>query len=161
MAVLRDLQIEALIQEPKPLPADWLLTLRPAPGRIGHSVRDLDVRGGYGSDFRIIVRQSAFNPLDFSVILAYRPAQGPRIFRLRRYNGRSHEHKNRIEGDQFYDFHIHQATERYQNLGMAEDGYAIVTDRYADLTSACHALVIDCGFRLVHTGQMSWLDPIE
>jgi hypothetical protein len=161
MAALTDAQIEALLQEPKPMPADWLLRLRVKPGKIGHNVRDFEVRGGHGSDFRIIVRQSAFNPLDFSVVLGYRPILGPRLFRLRRYNGRSHEHRNRIEGDRFYDFHIHTATERYQLLGMDEDSFANPTDRYGDLSAACQALALDCGFSVAQSPQMSWLDSIQ
>jgi hypothetical protein len=43
---------------------------------------------------------------------------------LRRHNGKSHEHTNQIEAGAFYDFHIHRATERYQELGMREDAYA-------------------------------------
>lgn len=161
MAVLTDAQIEALVNEPKALPADWVMRLRLKPGRIGHTVRDMDVPGEHGSSFRIIIRQSVLNPLDFSVILGYRPETGPRVFRLRRYNGRSHEHRNRIEGDRFYDFHIHIATERYQQIGMDEDSYATPTDRYADLANAQNALVLDCGFRLQREGQLSWLDPIQ
>ena len=163
MAVLNDLQIEALIHELKPLPSDWSGQLRPKVGRIGHEVRDRDVAGVNGSDFRVIVRQSTLNVLDFSVILAYRPMAGPRLFRLRRYNGRSHEHRNRIEGDRFYDFHIHAATERYQLRGMDEDAYAQPTDRYGDLSGALAALIADCGFTVATLGdtQMSWLDPIQ
>ena len=161
MAVMTDAQIDALLREPKPMPGDWATRLSPRAGRIGHHVRDLDVRGDNGSEFRIIVRQSAVNPLDFSVILGYRPATGPRLFRLRRYNGRSHEHRNRIEGGRFYDFHIHMATERYQLLGMDEDSYAEATDRFADVAAASDALILDCGFTLARATQLSWLDPIQ
>ena len=57
----------------------------------------------------------------------------PRVlFRLRRYNGRSHQHTNKIEEITFYDFHIHTATERYQDAGYAEEHFAEVTDRYVD-----------------------------
>lgn len=161
MAVLNDPQILELLGEPKPLPSDWTSRLRPKAGRIGHQVRDLDVRGEHGSDFRIIVRQSVLNALDFSVVLGYRPLAGPRLFRLRRYNGRSHEHRNRIEGDRFYDFHVHTATERYQLLGMDEDAYAEPTTRYGDLSGAMTALIGDCGFAVARDGQMSWLDAIQ
>jgi hypothetical protein len=54
---------------------------------------------------------------------------------LRRHNGRSHEHTNQIEASTFYDFHIHMATERYQELGMREDAYAEATDRFGDMTA--------------------------
>ena len=48
----------------------------------------------------------SFNPLDFSVILAWLPPQSSTTFRLCRYNGKSHEHTNALEGNRFYDFHV-------------------------------------------------------
>jgi hypothetical protein len=118
----------------------------------------MDLTGQHGSVFRIIIRQGVYNAFDFSVILAYRPPAGPRLFRLRRYNGKSHEHHNRIEGDRFYDFHVHTATERYQLRGMHEDSFAVPTDRYGDLGGAMEALLLDCGFSIDRAGQLSWLD---
>jgi len=87
----------------------------------GHQERHFDITGVDGSEFRVILRQSTANVLDFSAILAVRVPQSSQVFRLRRYNGRSHEHTNHIEGLSFYDFHIHLATERYQELGARED----------------------------------------
>lgn len=60
----------------------------------------------------------------------------------------NHEHTNRIEGDTFFGFHIHTATERYQNLGLDEDAYAEPTDRYANLSGAMECMIKDCGFIL-------------
>lgn len=68
------------------------------------------------------------------------------LFRLRRYNGKSHEHTHRIEGLTLYDFHIHLATKRYQARGLREDSYAEPTERYSDLRSAIRCLLSDCGF---------------
>lgn len=99
-----------------------------------------------GSEFRLILRQSMNNALDFSVILAYRPPRSNQMFRLRRYNGKSHEHTNVIEGETFYDFHVHAATERYQDLGMREDSFAEATDRFGDFDGAVRALLADCSF---------------
>ena len=59
------------------------------------------------------------------------------------------EHTNRIERQTFYDFHIHMATERYQQLGNRdprEDAYAEVTDRYGDATGALDCLLADAAF---------------
>jgi len=106
----------------------------------------LDIKGQDGNDFRLILRQSVFNPLDFSIILAYRPPQSNILFRLRRYNGKSHEHSNLIEEITFYDYHIHQATERYQNIGAREDSYAEPTNRFSEFYQAISCLVEDCGF---------------
>jgi hypothetical protein len=94
----------------------------------------------------LILRQSEFNPLDFSVILAYRPPKIYQLFRLRRYNGKSHEHTNTLESETFYDFHIHMATERYQDSGLREDAFAQVTARFADFQGAVKYMLADCGF---------------
>ena len=142
-----DRDIAALLQERKPLPPDWLNNLRPRPKR-GHDERGLEFTGGAGSEFRLIGRQSKRNPLDFSVILAVRVPQSNRIFRLRRYNGKSHEHTNLIEKMTFHDFHIHVATERYQQFGVREDAYAEWTDRYADFRGALNCLIDDANFEI-------------
>ena len=68
--------------------------------------------------------------------------------RLRRYNGKSHQHTNPLEDQRFYDFHIHTATERYQASGNREDTYAEASSRYADLDQALGCLIDDCGFVL-------------
>src|SRR6266404_2169838 len=118
MAVqLTDTQIAALIAEPKPLAADYRNGVQPRQKR-GHKERELDITGSNGSEFQVIVRESSMNALDFSVILGYLLPGLNVVFRLRRYNGKSHEHTNKIEGNKFYDFHIHYATERYQNTGF-------------------------------------------
>lgn len=105
------------------------------------------MQGIEGSRFIVIVRQAEANPLDFSVILACYPGKSNERFRLRRYNGKSHTHSNKLEREgPFYDFHIHQATERYQDAGFKEDAYATPTDRYADFHQALNCLVADCGF---------------
>jgi hypothetical protein len=92
------------------------------------------------------LRQSAFNPLDFSAILGYKLPGLHTIFRLRRYNGR-HHHTNVLEGTHLYDFHIHTATERYQRPGFQEDHYAEITHRHYHLESALHCLLADCSFQ--------------
>ena len=145
--VLTDIDIARLLAEPKPLPRDYQSRLQLRP-KSGHKERDLDVTGGSGSEFQIILRQSIFNPLDFSVILGYSFPTSSVLFRLRRYNGRSHEHTNCIEGGAFYDFHIHTATERYQDAGYAEEHYAEATNRYADIVGAIQCLIEDCAFEL-------------
>lgn len=143
---LSEQDIDRLIQERKPLPGGFhsRIQLRP---KIGHRERDLDVIGAAGSEFRLILRESLLNALDFSIILAYRSPRSNEFFRLRRYNGRSHEHTNTIEQQQpFYDFHIHYATERYQELGSDEETYAEPTDRYADTQAAIECMLADCSF---------------
>lgn len=149
---LSDNDVERLIIERKPLPDDYRERIQTRPKR-GHKERELDVTGDEKSEFRIIFRQSDINPLDFSVILAYRPPKSNQLFRLRRYNGKSHQHTNTIEGKTFYDFHIHAATERYQDAGLREDWFAEPTDRYADFNNAIRCMLQDCGFDIPSSPQ--------
>ena len=147
--LLADHEINALIQETKPLPEDWRrrFSLKP---KHGHRERELNITGAHGSRFSIILRESIPNPLGFSVILAYFPTTENRVFRLRRYNGKDHAHTNTLERQTFYDFHIHLATERYQNSGLREDAFAVPTDRFADFDGALRCMMEDCAFALPH-----------
>lgn len=137
-----DQEIESFVREPKLLPDNWESRIRLIPKR-GHSERQLDVGGEANSQFRIILRQGHINALDFSVILAVRTPSSNQLFRLRRYNGNSHPHSNKIENETFHGFHIHFATERYQREGFAEDAYAKTTDRYSDYRGALRCLIRD------------------
>lgn len=154
---LDEMKVDLLLLMPKTLPDDYSVRLTPRPKR-GHSERELDIRAEDGTEFRIIIRQSLFNALDFSVILAYRPPKSNQLIRLRRYNGKSHEHENRLEANKFYDFHIHSATERYQDIGLREDAYAEPTDRYSDLASAVRCMLNDCGFEAPRNWQPDLFD---
>lgn len=147
-----DTEIAALIAEAKPLPDDYRSRTQPRPKR-GHRERELEVDGTNGNKFRVVLRQSDINPLDFSVILAWIPPQSTTAFRLCRYNGKSHEHTNTLESQRFYDFHIHRATERYQQSGLREDSFAEPTSRYQDLAGALRTLIQDCGFQLPANSQ--------
>lgn len=96
-----------------------------------------------------IARQSNFSPLDFSVILTVIVPSSNRNFRLRRYNGWTNPHINRIERierEEVDGFHIHFATERYQRRGQNEDAYAEQTDRYSDFDGALQCLIDDANF---------------
>ena len=144
---LKDTEVVEFLAEPKPVPDDYRTRLQ-TKLKHGHQERELDVTGAQGTMYRVILRQSLLNPLDFSVILAYLPPQSATPFRLCRYNGKSHEHTNKLEGNTFYDFHIHRTTERYQQSGLREDAFAEPTNRYQDLATALRCLVHDCGFQL-------------
>lgn len=154
MAVeLTDDDIRRLLEERKPLPTDFRkrMTLKP---KRAHREGELSVRGVDGSSFRLILRQADANPMDFSIILRYDFPKSNKVFRLRRYNGRR-EHTNRLEGETFYGFHVHKATERYQDLGFDEDTYAELTDRYSDFEGAVECMLKDCGFDVPDDPQMS------
>jgi hypothetical protein len=142
-----DSDIQQLLAERKLLPDEYRKKLNLREKR-GHREAELSVTGAAGVEFRLIARQNSLNVLDFSIILAVCPAGSNQLFRLRRHNGKSHEHTNQIEASTFYDFHIHMATERYQELGMREDAYAEATDRFGDFDSALRCRVDDCGLEI-------------
>lgn len=151
-SLLSDKEIAVLLAEPKPLPSDYRSRVQTKPKR-GHRERELDITGAQGSMFRLILRQSSLNPLDFSAILAWLPPQSTTLFRLCRFNGKSHEHTNPLEILTFYDFHIHRATERYQQSGLREDTFAEPTNRYQDFDGALRCLVNDFAFQLPPNDQ--------
>ena len=158
MAVtLTDTEIAVLLAEAKSLPDDYRHRVQTKPKR-GHRERELDLIGENGSEFRLILRQSSFNPLDFSVILAWLPPQSTSLFRLCRYNGKSHEHSNTLESQKFYEFHVHRATERYQQSGLREDSFAEPTTRYDDFPGALRCMIQDCGFQFPVNHQSGLFD---
>jgi hypothetical protein len=149
-----DEEIDRMLAEQKPLPDNYRSRVQLRRKR-GHKESELDVTGVNDTQYRLILRQSNFNPLDFSIILAVNPPGSNQLFRLRRYNGKHGEHTNQIEGNTFYDFHIHQATERYQESGANEDAFAEPTDRYADYHSALRCMIKDCGFEAPQDAQQT------
>ena len=157
--IYTDDQIDALAQEHKPLPANWRDRARMRTKR-GHDEQHLDLTGEAGTGFRLVFRQNRINVLDFSVILAVLVPQSTQVFRLRRYNGKSHQHTNAIENERFYDFHIHLATQRYQAIEAREDAYARPTDRYGDFHGALDCLFADANFSVPPKAQGNLFDQV-
>lgn len=60
----------------------------------------------------------------------------------------------------FYDFHIHIATERYQEIGTREDAYAEPTDRYGDFHSALQCLIDDTSLNVPPEAQRSLFEGV-
>jgi hypothetical protein len=148
-----DKEIARLVTEPKPLPKDYERQFR-LKRRRGHDETKIDVIGSRDNSFRIILRRSRINVIDFSVILAVFVPNTNQLFRLRRYNGKSHTHTNKIEKDSFYAFHIHMATERYQESGFREDAYAEETTSFTDYRSALNRMLVDCCFSYPDNNQL-------
>jgi hypothetical protein len=153
--VLKDGEIESLLREQKPLPKNWQARLKTLPkAGFKHLQRELEVQGMNGNAFRIVLRQSSVNPLDFSIILMFRDKDGTE-FRLCRYNGKHpSEHTNRLEKAKGgknagfrSQFHIHMATERYQQEDFEIDSYAEVTDKYSSFDSALTEFLSSNGFQ--------------
>ncbi len=144
---LTDKEIDQLIQTPKVLPVNYgrLLRFRAKPASEQHEEAQLDVKLDSGDVFRLMIRKNLINPLDFSVILGYIPKERLNVLRLRRYNG-VHEHSNRIESVRFRGFHVHYATQRYQESGWDMDHYAEPTDKYITADEALEVLFSECNF---------------
>jgi len=64
-----------------------------------------------------------------------------------------HEHRNHLERQRFHGFHIHTATERYQQTGYDEDAFAEATDRFSDMEQATQCLVSDCNLEIPDDAQ--------
>ena len=139
--------IKELIAEPKVISFDPHQTIRWKQKR-SHREYEFDVVGSRGHTFRVLLRQNLYNLLDFSVILALLPEDTNQLFRLRRYNGLHGEHCNRIEKDRFFSCHIHEATDRYQELGLKEDAYAEPSNQYREIGEALDCLLSDCAFSI-------------
>ena len=142
MVIFDDDEIGHLIGVPKTFArsrANWP-SLR---SKRGHVEAHVEYAGADGSEFKVVLRRSSYNPLAFSVVLMVRVPDSNRWFRLRRYNGNNHEHDNLIEGNRICGFHIHTATERYQRRGMREDGYAEASERFSDYDVAVQCLAED------------------
>jgi hypothetical protein len=144
--IVDDTIIQARLIEEKPAidPAD----LTPRKPKRGHLEAQKQVEGADGSKFRLILRQNRLDVQDFSVILGWEMPSLMRLFKLRRCNGRSHEHRNPLEQEEvFFDFHVHTATERYQIHGYSEEHYAEPTNAYTDLHGAIRHLLETCSFQ--------------
>jgi hypothetical protein len=142
-------EIQRLMSTPKKLEIDPLKALeslqkKKIPKGHKNKQKKMKVVNSAGDTMEVIVRQGGPDPLNFAAILLYRPPLGEPL-RLRRYNGK-HEHTNPLQGEQFFDFHIHMATEEYQNAGRSAEGYARPTSRFSDLDGALRCLLEDCGF---------------
>ena len=136
-----DQQIAALIKERKVLPDNWRIQL--------DKNDSLYIIGESGNRFRIITNLNKKYPTDFSVILAVINPKTGAVFRICRYNGMPKRlHNNKIEKQKIYGYHIHSATERYQERGYDEETYAEETNRYNNLEGALQCLIQDANLEL-------------
>ena len=146
-AQLSDRDIDILVATPKYLPVDYRNRLRTRSRTYSdkHEEGQLEIQVQDRGTFRIIIRKNRINPFDFSAILGYIPPERLKLFRLRRYNG-IHKHTNKLERSSFRTFHIHYATQRYQEAGWEIDGYADQTNKYSTVDGAVELLLDDCNF---------------
>ena len=144
MVVITDQQIKDYINEEKIiLPKDFKPSFKV---KDNQNVFETEIQATSGNIFKIIVRQNQINPLNFSVIFGI--ILDGKLFRIRRYNGDSHEHTNKIEMDSVEGFHIHIATERYQERGFQPEGYAEPTNKYSDWQSAFKLMLKESNIKI-------------
>ena len=166
MRVLADHEIADLISEPKVVPDNWFSRLLPKDkAHYQHKEREIDIEGSNGNLFRVIVRHSNLNVMDFSIILTLREKASNVEYILIRYNGKHpSRHTNKWEKDNGIanhtfgtTFHIHRATERYQESGYKIDGFAEATTKYSDFHTALNQFLIECNFKKEEEGQPSFI----
>lgn len=146
---LTDEEIEALRLEVKDFSGSVEDYLRMPKTKKGHRESEHTIMRTDGSFFRLRLRQSLDNVLDFTSMICFGHTTSSDLFILCRYNGKSHEHRNKIErGPVFYDFHIHMATQRYQDGGFNEEFFAVVTDRYSNIQEAFYCMASDWNIQL-------------
>lgn len=146
--MLSDNDIQELIDDVKPLSSKSVSGIVPtAKDGKRHKGYELEIISQLGKKYIIRVRVNTINVFDFSVILMYQQECG-KLYILRRYNGSSHSHRNKIEKDRLRGFHMHLATERYQKAGYDIDGYAESTNSYTNWHDALSKMIADCNFKL-------------
>jgi len=162
--VLSETEIDSLLGEEKRLPLEWERRVQVRPkSNQSFKERGFEIEGVSGSHFRVVLRQSNLNPLDFSIILLFRDSEGTE-YRLIRFNGRHPSghttkwEKRRARPNSGFrnECHVHRATERYQLEGLDIDGYAEVTHDYDSFETALDRFVGARGFRLPNDPQ-KWL----
>ena len=137
---LSDERIELLVKMPKRVTNPKAREVSDA----NHLKRDYTVKSEDGiEDFVLFLRQNKTVTDDFTCGLRW-IAPGSEDLILARYNGASHSHPNRLEGNTL-DFvpHIHRATERYLQANRKAEGFAVGTSRYTTMSGALHELVND------------------
>lgn len=162
MRILKDAEIAKLISEEKTLPDNWQsqFQLRDK-SNFQHQERSIEVKGANGNSFRVILRRNKINIFDFSIILMFQDKDS-KEYRLVRYNGKHpSEHTNKCEKEMGEKdckfgptFHIHRATERYQEAGYPIDGFAEVTTKYSDFHSALNCFLKHNNFKKPESPQM-------
>lgn len=153
-AILADNVINDLLLEAKVLPTNYISKLKPRKkSGFSYEHRELAVTGSKGHFFSVIIRRNSLDIMDFSIILRYRDETGL-WYNLVRYNGK-HRHTNHLEKEKLNGFHIHKATQRYQEKGLRIESYAELTEKYSSYQEALTAFLSDLNFK--HTDGSSSL----
>jgi hypothetical protein len=154
MAILQDIQIAALLADPKPILRGDIAKLKNGkPNRRGEIEAKLPVTSKARKRFTVTSALRS-DPLKFSIILSY--SYYGRHINLIRCNGHHREHTNVLEkasGEGIVHipantFHIHRATYRYQVADMDAEWYAEPTNGYFSFKGAVEFMCSNFGFYL-------------
>lgn len=134
--MLLDDEISSLISEEKILPYDYQKRMKPKKKQgAQHEEHEMEFTGKNGHSFMIVLRKNRLDFNDFSVILRYKDDKTGIWYNLVRFNGK-HTHTNNLERNTFSGFHIHTATQRYQEAGLRIENYAERTELYRTFEEA-------------------------
>ncbi len=149
---LKDDEIIALKSVPKillkPLRQKWIDQLKFRQLSIELCSQDQKHR------FKLYMRQSNLDEDNFSCGLSYLESNESDIT-LARYNGSSHVHVNKCDGQRFdFQCHIHQANEASLKVSKKIENFAIQTDRYKNLSGAIQCVLKDFNIIDINIGQL-------
>jgi hypothetical protein len=105
----------------------------------GNKTTLFEVKSKSGNKYILRIRNSKSHVANWSVILSIIIKNKEYI--LTRYNGNYHAHTNSIEKNSISGFHIHHATERYQEKNYKIDGYATATSEYSTISGAIKKMI--------------------
>lgn len=144
--MLSDQEINKLICDLKRVKSEILRNIQfKIQNNSRHEIWDYQLVSEIGNVYQIRIRKNTLNRVDFSVILTYID-ENRNFYNLKRYNG-IHDHTNKLEKNKFRDFHIHTATQRYQEEGYQIEGYAETTNGYSTWQEALDKMLNDCNFK--------------
>lgn len=140
---IRDIISQELLDQLKACPkrvTNWVCQDREKPSHIESTCEAVS---DAGDDFLIYMRQNKTLSDDFSCGIKWRTSDGEWVV-LARYNGSSHIHKNRLDGEIFIQqCHVHQITVEAVQRGWSHENYAILREDYANLNEAKRLLATD------------------
>lgn len=106
-----------------------------------------------GHQFEVYKRQNLRKGMedDFSCGINWIAPNGESLT-LKRYNGPSHDHLNKLEKERLGHFcHVHLATEKYIKANRKAEGFAVISDKYKSVDGAFHCLITDCNISGIDT----------
>ena len=137
--VCREELLSRLKNSPKQV-TKWIARNREKPSHIEWTC---EATSGEGDTFIAYMRQNKVLDDDFSCGIAWKAPDGEQIT-IARYNGSSHDHTNKSDGQTFVQkCHIHQATVMAVQRGWSVENYAVLAESYTCLDEAKLLLASD------------------